>query len=144
MASEVSSSDVLRQIGLRPTPQRLAIVREIFNRHHPTAAEVYETVRREFPTIGLATVYNTLHAITERELVRELPFADATRFDVNLSPHANLVCTSCGSITDSDECNELISQMLSRIATGDGFAPAGQRVDIYGLCRECAAKQSKS
>ncbi len=144
MANEVSSVDILRQIGLRPTPQRLAIVREIFNRHHPTAAEVYETVRREFPTIGLATVYNTLHAITERELVRELPFADATRFDVNLGPHANLVCTSCGSITDSDECNELISQMLSRIATGDGFAPAGQRVDIYGLCRECAAKDTKS
>jgi Fur family peroxide stress response transcriptional regulator len=143
MESSADSIDILRQVGLRPTPQRLAIVREVFNRHHPTVAEVYESVRREFPTIGLATVYNTLHAITERDLVRELPFANATRFDVNLSPHANLVCTRCGSIEDSEECNELISEMRSRISIGDGFAPVGQRIDFYGLCRSCAAGDSE-
>jgi Fur family peroxide stress response transcriptional regulator len=126
MESNLNSIDILRQVGLRPTPQRLAIVREVFSRHHPTVAEVYDTVRREFPTIGLATVYNTLHSITERDLVRELPFANATRFDVNLNPHANLVCTRCGSIEDSDECNELITEMLARVSTGDGFAPAGR------------------
>src|SRR5574341_122137 len=125
MDSRQNSIEILRQVGLRPTPQRLAIVREVFNRHHPTVAEVYDSVRREFPTIGLATVYNTLHAITERDLVRELPFANATRFDVNLSPHANLVCTRCGSIEDSEECGELIAEMLSRISRKDGFAPAG-------------------
>jgi len=115
-------------------------VHEVFSRHHPTVAEIFDAVRREFPTIGLATVYNTLRSITERELVRELPFANATRFDVNLNPHANLVCKRCGLIEDADECTELINEMLSRVTTGSGFAPEGQRVDIYGLCRNCAAK----
>ncbi|HLF76897.1 MAG TPA: Fur family transcriptional regulator [Dehalococcoidia bacterium] len=142
MSTQPDSIEVLRQVGLRPTPQRLAIVREVFSRRHPTVAEIYEAVRRQFPTIGLATVYNTLHSITERDLVRELPFANATRFDVNLEPHVNLVCTNCGEIEDSSDCNELIGAIVDRIATGETFAPTGQRVDIYGLCKACSSGNS--
>ena len=90
-------------------------------RHHPTVAEVYDSVRREFPTIGLATVYNTLRSMTERGLVRELPFNNATRFDVNLTPHANLVCTRCGAIEDSEACNDLLVQLQQRIAGRRGL-----------------------
>jgi Fur family peroxide stress response transcriptional regulator len=114
-------------------------VNEVFQRHHPTVAEVYETVRRQFPTIGLATVYNTLRSLTERGYLRELPFGDATRFDVNLEPHANLVCTRCGRIEDSSACGDLISEIRSRVAAGEGFTPESQRIDIYGLCSACAA-----
>jgi Fur family transcriptional regulator, peroxide stress response regulator len=132
--------EILRQAGLRPTPQRLAIVAEVLLRHHPTVAEVYDSVRREFPTIGLATVYNTLRSMTERGLVRELPFNNATRFDVNLTPHANLVCTRCGAIEDSEACDDLLMQLQQRIAgTAAGFAPESQRVDVYGICAKCGA-----
>jgi Fur family transcriptional regulator, peroxide stress response regulator len=137
-----SHISLLRESGLRSTPQRLAIVDEVFNRHHPTVAEIHETVRRQFPTIGLATVYNTLRSLTERGFVKELPFGDATRFDVNVEPHANLVCNRCGRIEDSDACGDLISEIRQRVANGDGFRPESQRIDIYGLCSECAAKNS--
>jgi Fur family transcriptional regulator, peroxide stress response regulator len=130
---------LLRESGLRSTPQRLAIVDEVFNRHHPTAAEVYETVRQRFPTIGLATVYNTLRSLTERGFVRELPFGDVTRFDVNVEPHANLICTRCGSIEDSDTCGDLIGEIRQRVERGEGFTPQSQRIDIYGLCGRCSA-----
>jgi Fur family peroxide stress response transcriptional regulator len=129
---------LLREAGLRSTPQRLAIVDEVFNRNHPTVAEVYETVRRQFPTIGLATVYNTLRSLTERGFVRELPFGDATRFDVNVEPHANLVCNRCGRIEDSNACDDLITEIRQRVKTGEGFTPESQRLDIYGLCSRCA------
>jgi Fur family transcriptional regulator, peroxide stress response regulator len=130
--------DVLRQAGLRSTPQRIAIVREVFSRRHPTVGEVYETVKREFPTIGLATVYNTLRSMTERGLVCELPFVNATRFDVNTTPHANLVCNRCGKIEDAEGCEELLVEMRERVAAVAGFTAASQRVDIYGLCTTCA------
>src|SRR6187401_1339654 len=126
--------EILRQAGLRPTPQRMAIVGEVLLRHHPTVAEVYDSVRREFPTIGLATVYNTLRSLTERGYVRELPFGDATRFDVNVATHANLVCTRCGRIEDSIAANDLLEAMQSRIEQDTSFRPESQRVDIYGLC----------
>lgn len=142
-STDVSHIALLRDAGLRSTPQRLAIVDEVFSRHHPTVAEVYETVRRRFPTIGLATVYNTLRSLTERGFVSELPFGDATRFDVNLAPHANLVCKRCGRIEDSRDCEDLISQIKSRVAAGEGFRPESQRIDIYGLCRSCAASDNR-
>jgi Fur family peroxide stress response transcriptional regulator len=141
-ALNTSHIALLREAGLRSTPQRLAIVDEVFNRHHPTVGEVYETVRRQFPTIGLATVYNTLRSLTERGFVRELPFGDATRFDVNVEPHANLVCRSCGRIEDSSACDDLIREINRRVEVGDGFRAEGQRLDVYGLCSDCAARSS--
>jgi Fur family peroxide stress response transcriptional regulator len=139
---DTSHIALLREAGLRSTPQRLAIVDVVFDRHHPTVAEVYETVRRQFPTIGLATVYNTLRSLTERGFVRELPFGDATRFDVNVEPHANLVCRQCGGIEDSSACDDLITEIQRRVLMGDGFTPESQRLDIYGLCSRCAGASS--
>jgi Fur family transcriptional regulator, peroxide stress response regulator len=139
---DTSHIALLREAGLRSTPQRLAIVDVVFDRHHPTVAEVHETVRKQFPTIGLATVYNTLRSLTERGFVRELPFGDATRFDVNVEPHANLICRNCGRIEDSDNCEDLISEIRNRVKTGDGFFPEGQRLDIYGLCSRCVQAES--
>ncbi len=132
--------NVLRQSGLRSTPQRLAILREVFSRSHPTVAEVYESVRRQFPTIGLATVYNTLRTMTERGLVSELPFSSALRYDANMTPHANLVCRGCGQIEDVELVPEHLDTMLRDLARAAGFAPDGQRFDVYGLCRGCAAR----
>ena len=137
--TEDSHIELLREAGLRSTPQRLAIVNEVFQRHHPTVAEVYETVRRQFPTIGLATVYNTLRSLTERGYLRELPFGEATRFDVNMEPHTNLVCTGCGRIEDSSDCDDLIREIRNRVAAGAGFKPESQRIDVYGLCSSCAS-----
>jgi Fur family peroxide stress response transcriptional regulator len=135
--------NILRQSGLRSTPQRLAIVREVFSRSHPTVGEVYESVRRQFPTIGLATVYNTLRTMTKRGLVSELPFSSAMRFDANMTPHANLVCRNCGQIEDVEFVPEHLQIMLQHLAVSAGFAPDGQRFDVYGLCRTCAAPGSR-
>jgi Fur family peroxide stress response transcriptional regulator len=135
---------ILRQVGLRSTPQRLAIVREVFSRNHPTVGEIYESVRSRFPTIGLQTVYNTLHTMTQRGLVSELPFSSATRFDTNMRPHANLICRHCGRIEDAEFVPDHVNTLLRRVIHSTGFARDGQRIDVYGLCQSCAAPQSCS
>jgi Fe2+ or Zn2+ uptake regulation protein len=117
----------------------VAIVREVFSRSHPTVGEVYDSVRSQFPTIGLQTVYNTLHTMTKRGLVSELPFSSAVRFDANMHPHANLVCRHCGQIEDVEFVPEQLEMMLQHLVENSGFAPDGQRFDVYGLCRGCAA-----
>jgi Fur family peroxide stress response transcriptional regulator len=134
----IDGVEILRRAGLRSTPQRQAIVRVVMAANHPTVAQVYDEVRREFPTIGLATVYNTLHTMTERGVVRELPFVNATRFDGNVEPHANLVCRSCGTIYDSSACDDLMEQLRRRVASEQGFLPEMERIDVYGLCSACA------
>ena len=104
---------------------------------HPTAAEVFEAVRDRFPTMGLATVYATLNVMVERGLLRPLAFESAVRFDANVTPHANLICTACGRITDYDGCDDVFE--LS--ATAPPATPASsleqQRLDLYGRCGSC-------
>ena len=60
-----TATTLLQGAGLRLTPQRLAIAHEVLAQDHPTAAEVYEAVRSQFPTMGLATVYATLNVMVE-------------------------------------------------------------------------------
>jgi Fur family peroxide stress response transcriptional regulator len=116
----------------------VAIVREVFSRSHPTVGELYDSVRRQYPTIGLATVYYTLRRMTERGLVSELPFSSAMRYDANMTPHANLICRDCGRIEDVEFEPEHLDTMLEHLARSAGFCPDGQRFDVYGLCQSCA------
>jgi Fur family peroxide stress response transcriptional regulator len=129
---------VLRDAGLRATPQRLAIVREVLERNHPTAAEVFDAVRVQFPTTGLATVYATLNTMREHGLLSVLPVADALRFDANVAPHANLICNRCGRIVDFDECADVLEQLRLRTSSSAAFTFAAERLDLYGTCAECA------
>jgi Fur family peroxide stress response transcriptional regulator len=130
---------VLREAGLRATPQRLAIVREVLELNHPTAGEVFEAVRALHPTMGLGTVYATLNTMNEHGLLNVLPVADAVRFDANVLPHANLICTQCGTIVDFDECDDVLEELRDRTSNGAGFAFAAERLDLYGTCASCRA-----
>jgi Fur family peroxide stress response transcriptional regulator len=136
---QTTATTLLQGAGLRLTPQRLAIAREVLLQDHPTAAEVYDAVRDRFPTMGLATVYATLNVMVERGLLRPLAFENAVRFDANVTPHANLICTSCGRITDYDGCDDVLLTLRDRAATDAGFALEQHRLDLYGRCGPCTA-----
>jgi Fe2+ or Zn2+ uptake regulation protein len=135
-----SPARLLREAGLRVTPQRLAIATTVLKRQHPTAAEVFDVVRKQFPTMGLATVYATLNTMSRRGLLQPMAFADAVRFDANVTPHANLICVSCGSITDFEGCDDVLRQLRERTAALAGFSFDGERLDLHGLCAACSAR----
>ncbi|MHC4923497.1 MAG: Fur family transcriptional regulator, partial [Planctomycetota bacterium] len=63
----------LREAGIRPSAQRLAIAEVVLQgEHHFTADEVHDAARRRVPAVSLATVYNSLHLFVERGLLREV------------------------------------------------------------------------
>ena len=134
-----TATTLLQGAGLRLTPQRLAIAHEVLTQDHPTAAEVYEAVRSQFPTMGLATVYATLNVMVEHGLLRPLAFENAVRFDANVLPHANLICTACGRITDYDGCDDVLRALRERAASDAGFELEEHRLDLYGRCAPCTA-----
>jgi Fur family peroxide stress response transcriptional regulator len=134
---EHAAEALLRGAGLRLTPQRLAIAREVLTNNHPTAAEVFEALQDSFPTMGLATVYSTLNVMVEHGLLRPLAFEGAVRFDANLAPHANLICTGCGRITDFEGCHDVLQVLQARAGARAGFLLEEQRVDLYGRCWSC-------
>ena len=95
-------NSALKGKGLRPTKQRTSVYEVILRKKdHPTADEVLIRVRRELPTISLATVYNCLETLVDCGLVRQVNLDRApTRFCPNLTPHAHFKCNSTGEIFD--------------------------------------------
>ncbi len=82
---------------LRLTPQRIAILDYLDgNKSHPSAEDIYRAVAKKFPTISLATVYNTLSALARRGQLLKLTIDPSkARYDPNTFPHHHLICNVC-------------------------------------------------
>lgn len=80
----------LRDAGLRPTRQRLALGRLLFEGgdRHVTAEALHDEAQKAGCGVSLATVYNTLHQFTQAKLLREVVVDSArTYFDTNVCDH---------------------------------------------------------
>ena len=132
----------LRPLGIRLTPQRLAIAEVVVNSaDHPTVREIFERVRAFFPYVTLATVYSTLALLEQAGIVRELPFPRHSRYDANLAPHANLVCLGCGAVVDAPAGQNSVAELERAVTRNNsGFRIAAQRVDFYGYCEGCSRR----
>ncbi|GAB7079304.1 Fur family transcriptional regulator [Megalodesulfovibrio paquesii] len=129
--------DALVQADLACTPQRLAIYDVLMHATtHPTAEDVYQTVRSGMPTISRDTVYRTLTLFEELGLLERVQMsADCARFEPNLAPHHHLVCTGCGSVADFD-WHEVES--LPPPALPEGWdAPRRAHVVFRSMCPAC-------
>ena len=132
----------LKTLGIRLTPQRLAIAEVVINSgDHPSVKEIYERVKAFFPYITLATVYSTLRLLERAGVVRELPFQKQSRYDANLSPHANLVCVGCGGLVDAPVGQKMVAELRDLLEQSTDFEFTGQRVDFYGWCPNCADRR---
>jgi len=133
----------LKTLGIRLTPQRLAIAEVVVNSgDHPSVKEIYGRVKEFFPYVTLATVYSTLTVLEQAGVVRELPFQKQSRYDANLSPHANLVCIGCGTVVDADVGQNMVAELRAILEKQAEFEVASQRVDFYGWCSGCAGNRS--
>lgn len=127
--------------GIRLTPQRIAILKFLEgNTDHPAAEDIYRKVRRRYPTISFATVYNTLQTLTEKGDLLEITI-DPTRkhYDPNTTPHHHIVCTDCNEIMDVFVDYSDVLTLPSHVLRE--FKPVGNHVDFYGVCRKCQKKK---
>lgn len=132
----------LKELGIRQTPQRLAIAEVVVNSgDHPSVKEIYQRVKEFFPYVTLATVYSTLETLEQAGFVRALPFQKQSRYDANLSPHANLVCVGCGGVVDSNAGQDIVTRLKSQLENSTEFEFTGQRIDFYGWCGTCAGRR---
>lgn len=141
--NELNVPQVLKDAGLRVTPQRDAILRYLFTHHgHPTADEIYRGIRNLLPNLSVSTVYNTLKSLCEAGLIREIQFGDAASlFDANTFPHHHLVCKSCGKLIDF---NLPRTPDLAHIAEELKFQIEEMHIEVKGICDECAKKEQST
>ena len=106
--------DRLRAAGLRPTRQRLALARLLFEGgdRHVTAEILHGEARAASIRVSLATVYNTLHQFTAADLLREI-VVDSQRsyFDTNMSDHHHFFHEKTNQLMDIPGDEIVVAQM---------------------------------
>jgi Fur family peroxide stress response transcriptional regulator len=101
---------VLKERGLKATPQRVAVLRELGKKTHPTMEEMYIGIREENPTISLATVYKNVNLLKEQGMVIEINMPNGKmRYDYLARPHIHLACKNCSCIEDLDYDENLLN-----------------------------------
>ncbi len=133
----MTTSDILKENGLRITQQRILIY-NILNefREHPTIDMLYGRVSEKDSTIGIATIYKTIDAFKTHNIVQELKCEKTpSRYDINTSSHAHFECSSCGKYEDvmSVDIDEFVSKSSSQV----DFKISSANVVFSGRCSDC-------
>ena len=106
--------DQLRASGLRPTRQRLALAKLLFDGddRHTTAEMLHADAVGGNIKVSLATVYNTLHQFTSAGLLREI-VVDASRsyFDTNTSAHHHFFFEGSGRLEDIPDSDLVVDRL---------------------------------
>ncbi|MFQ5449992.1 MAG: Fur family transcriptional regulator [Nitrospinaceae bacterium] len=131
--------DYIRQNNLRWTPQRKTVLEVFLDMEgHVEIEEVFEEVRKNDPTIGIATVYRTMNLLAECGLARDNTSPTGKKNFEKLyrqSHHDHLICIGCGKIVEFE--HPLIERYQLEICQRYGFTLNHHRMEILGICPEC-------
>ena len=133
--------DALEQVGIRPTHQRLEIMKYLAkNRLHPTAEMIYCELKEEIPTFSKTTVYNTLKLLEEKGVISALATdEDQVRYEANLTPHGHFKCVYCGALFDFE-----LPGGIPQKKEVDGCLVLEYQVMAKGICRECRVSKGRA
>jgi Fur family transcriptional regulator, ferric uptake regulator len=130
--------------GLKATRQRDLIVDTFFSTEgHLSVEELLEKAKQRDATLGAATVYRTMKILTDAGLASARHFEGGqTRYEAALDRHHHdhLICTSCGTIVEFE--NERIEELQDRVAGEHDFTVTHHKMELYGLCKDCRARDA--
>lgn len=130
----------LRRNGRRITYQRRLILEAVRAVDiHPTAEWVYRQVCSRLPRISLGTVYRNLKLLAEQGLIQGMSGRGFGRYDGNTTRHHHFICQVCGQISD---LRVPVGRALERrTASRTGLEIFYHRIEFYGRCGKCRARQ---
>ena len=133
-------ANILKSNGLRPSPQRIAVLEFLCgSKAHPTVETVFAALRKRIPTLSRTTVYTTMHQLAAKGLVRALHVEDEEmRYDGDVSPHAHFKCRVCGGFYDVPYAPGREGPFA---ALPSGFVAEEEQVVYFGACEGCARKK---
>ena len=122
MTKNCNFIEKLRELGLRPTKQRVKICEALFNREktfHFTINDLVKMISQEMnEKISLATVYNTVHAFEKKGYLKQITInSDKSYFDTNTSVHHHFYDEDTHELIDCDE-NDIDSINVKKNITG--------------------------
>lgn len=99
---------------------------------HMTAEQIFEELRKTYPTVVLATVYNNLNRLWEENQIRKLSVEGMPdRYD-RMQRHDHLVCKKCGKLLDID-----LGDLTTQLEAKAGIPILSYDLKLLYLCEEC-------
>jgi Fur family peroxide stress response transcriptional regulator len=126
-----------REVGIRPTHQRLELYRELaLSSDHPSAEILHKRLRERIPTISLDTVYRTLATFANHGLINKVETVESQgRFEATYIRHHHLICSICKEIMDFQW------EAIDRASLPEEISAWGRidnkNVVVYGICKKC-------
>ena len=131
--------DLLRERGVQPTAQRLAVLHAVTENPHATAETLAQSAERSLGAISRQAVYDALTVLVEKGLLRRIqPVGSPALYEDRVNDnHHHLICRICGQVTDVD-CAVGATPCLTA-ADDMGYEVDEADVAYWGRCPRCIA-----
>jgi Fur family ferric uptake transcriptional regulator len=134
----------MREVGLRVTRPRLAVLGAVHGHPHADTDSIIAFARADLGDVSHQAVYDVLRALTDAGLLRRIqPMGSVARYETRTGDnHHHIVCRTCGVIADVD-C--AVGEAPCLVASdGAGYAIDEAEVIYWGRCAQCQSAQSTS
>ena len=129
-------TNLLKEYDLKVTPQRVAIVEELYTNGHMNIDDLYKKLLSKFPSVSLATIYKNINAMVEKVFLSEVKIPNTKSvYELVKTEHAHLVCSCCGYIEDIMIDPSNILTEASKLTT---FKIDSTNIVLNGLCPKCS------
>jgi Fur family peroxide stress response transcriptional regulator len=132
-----------RERGLPLTVQRRDILKAVLERDdHPSADQIYESVKDRIPDLSRTTVYRVLETLVGLGVIRRLHHPGAgARFDGKIHRHHHVICRKCNRVIDVE--SKKLDDLRLPPSQRHGFQIEDHSVHFMGVCETCRRNESE-
>lgn len=131
-------SKMLKDKKLKITPQRIAILEELYKHGHSSVDDIYILIKNRIPSVSLATIYKNITYMHNEGILKSVKTpTQKQKYEINQKPHIHLFCKICDRLDDFDMDTDKLKMFCE---TKSGYGKIDNiSIILTGICPECRA-----